>query len=162
MEVTRSLFQTARGYTESFAVYGEKMTVEWPQVDSDDALVVFSMAAAAAEAGKRGKPLPTERVSAPDRQDLLPPASPGSRCAASTTTPTRRSPSRLAAVTNGSHPAPGPRVRAQHRRGPQAPHRRAPRRLVDGGGNLRAPVGHEGREAGGGAGLRVRAGARTF
>jgi predicted dehydrogenase len=73
MEVTRSLFHTARGYTESFAVYGEKMTVEWPQVDSDDALVVFTMAAAA-EAGKRGTPTTTERVSAPDRQDLLPPS----------------------------------------------------------------------------------------
>jgi predicted dehydrogenase len=73
MEVTRSLFHTARGYTESFCVYGEKMTVEWPQVDADDAPVVFTMGAAA-EAGKRGRPVTTERFSAPDRQDLLPPA----------------------------------------------------------------------------------------
>ena len=73
MEVTRSLFHTARGYTESFCIYGEKMAVEWPQVEEEDALVVFSMGAAA-EAGKRGRPVTAERVSAPDRQDLLPPA----------------------------------------------------------------------------------------
>jgi len=73
MEVTRSLFQTARGYTESFCIYGEKLAVEWPQVEEEDALVVFSMGAAA-EAGRRGRPVTAERVSAPDRQDLLPPA----------------------------------------------------------------------------------------
>ena len=48
------------------------MTVEWPQVDEDDRLVVFSMRSPSA--GRRGAPVTFERVSAPDRQDLLPPA----------------------------------------------------------------------------------------
>ena len=71
MEITRSLFETARGYTESFMVYGEKMTVEWPQIEEEDQLVVFSMRPAA-EAEGRGSELGLERVSPPDRQDLLP------------------------------------------------------------------------------------------
>ena len=73
MEVTRSLFQTARGYTESFSAYGDRMTVEWPQVDADDSLVVFTLGDAS-PAGKRGRPVAVERISAPDRQDLLPAA----------------------------------------------------------------------------------------
>lgn len=74
MEVSRSLFHTARGYTESFCVYGEKMTLEWPQESSgEDPLVVFSFQAAA-KPGQRGTPIKAERVSAPDRQDLLPAA----------------------------------------------------------------------------------------
>jgi len=72
MEVTRSLFHTARGYTESFCVYGEKMTVEWPQIEEEDELVVFSMQPV--EPGRRGSPVPFVRVSPPDRQDLLPPS----------------------------------------------------------------------------------------
>jgi predicted dehydrogenase len=74
MEVTRSLFHTARGYTESFLVYGEKMTFEWPQVEADDNPVLFTMRKpVGAEKGQRGLPITTGRVTAPDRQDLLPP-----------------------------------------------------------------------------------------
>jgi predicted dehydrogenase len=75
MEVTRSLFHTSRGYTESFCVYGEKMTFEWPQLESEDRPVVFTMSErpkAGAAAGARGLPNRVERIEAPDRQDLLP------------------------------------------------------------------------------------------
>ena len=69
-EVTRSLFHTARDYTESFNVYGERATFEWEQIE-DEAPVVFRMTAAAASWG-RGNEITVERVNAPDRQDLLP------------------------------------------------------------------------------------------
>ena len=69
-EITRSLFHTARGYTESFNVYGEKATFEWEQIE-EEAPVVFRMRPAATSWG-RGNEITAERVNAPDRQDLLP------------------------------------------------------------------------------------------
>ena len=68
-EVTRSLFHTARAYTESFNVYGEDMTFEWQQIEEEDP-VLFKMAALSP---KRGRPISIEHVQAPDRADLLPP-----------------------------------------------------------------------------------------
>jgi len=67
-EVTRSLFHTARAYTESFTVYGEKMTFDWQQIEEEDP-VVFRM-----EPLKpgRGRPISVTRVIPPDRHDLLP------------------------------------------------------------------------------------------
>ncbi len=68
-EVTRSLFQTARAYTESFNVYGEQASFEWQQVEDEDP-VLFRMGVW--QSG-RGRPIAASRVAAPDRQDLLPP-----------------------------------------------------------------------------------------
>ncbi len=75
MEISRSLFNTARSYTESFHVYGERMAFEWPQIESEDDLVVFAMenANGAAPSGRRGLSATAKRVTAPDRQDLLTP-----------------------------------------------------------------------------------------
>jgi predicted dehydrogenase len=73
MEVTRSLFHTARQYTESFCVYGEKMAFEWPQVEKEDEPVLFTMHTQESVDG-RGMPCTHERVVAPDRSDLLPPS----------------------------------------------------------------------------------------
>jgi len=57
-EVTRSLFETARQYVESFDVYGDKASFEWQQVEGEDP-VLF-----------RGeKPV---RVKVPDYAKLLP------------------------------------------------------------------------------------------
>ena len=70
-EITRSLFHTARGYTESFCVYGEKATFEWAQVEGEDP-VVFRMAGAAEAGSRRGNKITVERLQVPDRQDLLP------------------------------------------------------------------------------------------
>ncbi len=67
-EVTRSLFHTARAYTESFTVLGDKMSFEWQQLE-EEAPVLFRM-------GLRGKgrdrTITAERVLVPDRADLLP------------------------------------------------------------------------------------------
>jgi predicted dehydrogenase len=69
-EITRSLFQTGRGYSECFSVYGEKATFEWQQVE-DEPPVVFRMAGPAERHG--GRQITVERAAIPDRQDLLPP-----------------------------------------------------------------------------------------
>lgn len=71
-EISRSLFHTARGYTESFNVYGEKLTFEWEQVEGEPP-VVFKMLSRANQAAGRGTTISVERVEAPDRPDLLPP-----------------------------------------------------------------------------------------
>jgi len=67
-EVTRSLFHTARGYTECFTVYGENATFEWQQIESEQP-VVFRMGPP--EPG-RGRPVSAERIKIPDCADRLP------------------------------------------------------------------------------------------
>jgi predicted dehydrogenase len=67
-EVTRTLFHTARGYTESFTVYGEDKTFEWQQIESEQP-VLFSMEPLRPH---RGRPLTADRIAIPDRADLLP------------------------------------------------------------------------------------------
>jgi len=57
-EVTRSLFETARQYIESFDVYGDKMAFEWTQIENEDPVVHI---------GER-----PERVKVPDYAHLLP------------------------------------------------------------------------------------------
>ncbi len=57
-EVTRSLFNTARQYRESFDAYGEALSVEWPQIEHEPLVL------------HRGET--PERVSAPDYADRLP------------------------------------------------------------------------------------------
>jgi len=58
MEVTRSLYDVAREYVESFDVYGSKMTYEWQQLEREDP-VVFT--------GEQGN-----RARVPDFAHLLP------------------------------------------------------------------------------------------
>jgi len=74
MEITRSLFHTDRASTESFNVYGEKMTFEWPQIEQEDEPVVFTVIERDRDADMRGRGrhIDCRRVVAPDRQDLLP------------------------------------------------------------------------------------------
>jgi predicted dehydrogenase len=67
-EVSRFMFQTARSYTESFAIYGEKKGFEWQQLEAEDP-ILFTLQPKTA---KRGRSVTAERVKAPDRQDLLP------------------------------------------------------------------------------------------
>ncbi|MEX2114620.1 MAG: Gfo/Idh/MocA family oxidoreductase [Pirellulales bacterium] len=57
-EVTRSLFQTARQYIESFDVYAEKVSYEWPRIEHEPAVL------------HRGET--PERVQVPDFADRLP------------------------------------------------------------------------------------------
>jgi predicted dehydrogenase len=68
-EVTRSLYETAKAYTESFTVYGEHMTFEWQQIEEEQP-VVYTLAPLE---NQRGRPVQATRVHVPDRQDLLPP-----------------------------------------------------------------------------------------
>jgi predicted dehydrogenase len=70
MEVTRTLFQVAREYTEGFCVYGEKMSVEW-QYPSEEMFALHTMRVA--DAGRRGTEVAMEFVSPPDRAENLPP-----------------------------------------------------------------------------------------
>jgi predicted dehydrogenase len=68
-EATRTLFHTARAYTEAFSIYGEGGGFEWQQLETEEDPVVFRMG----PLGKgRGRTLSAERVAPPDRQDLLP------------------------------------------------------------------------------------------
>ncbi|WOQ70147.1 Gfo/Idh/MocA family oxidoreductase [Microbacterium limosum] len=68
VEVTRSMFRTARPYTESFAIYGDRLGFEWPQLEDEQPLL-FEMGALSTE---RGRPIDVKRLDVPDRADLLP------------------------------------------------------------------------------------------
>jgi predicted dehydrogenase len=57
-EVTRSLFETARQYIESFDVYGDKTSFEWTQVEGEEPLIHIGET--------------PERVKVPDYAHLLP------------------------------------------------------------------------------------------
>jgi predicted dehydrogenase len=57
-EVTRSLFETARQYVESFDVYGDKSAFEWTQIENEDPVI---------HVGEK-----PERVKIPDYARLLP------------------------------------------------------------------------------------------
>ncbi len=57
-EVTRSLFETARQYFESFNVYGDKIAFEWAQIENEEPVIHIGE-----------KP---ERVTIPDYARLLP------------------------------------------------------------------------------------------
>jgi predicted dehydrogenase len=69
VELTRSLFQLARAYTESFSLYGDRAGFEWPQLEATESPVLFRMAE---RGGGRGRPISVERLTVPDRADLLP------------------------------------------------------------------------------------------
>lgn len=68
VEVTRSLFQTVRPYSESFAIYGDKLGFEWQQIEEEDPMI-FSLPQPGTG---RGRKILHEAVQPPDRQDLLP------------------------------------------------------------------------------------------
>ena len=75
-EVTRSLFHVARGYTESFNLYGEHATFEWQQVEEEENPVVFRMGKLM-EDGKggwyRGMAATHEHITPANHGHLLPP-----------------------------------------------------------------------------------------
>jgi predicted dehydrogenase len=68
VELTRSMFHTARAYSECYNVYGEKATFEWQQVEEEQP-IVMRMGELTQE---RGRPITIERVNIPDRAELLP------------------------------------------------------------------------------------------
>jgi predicted dehydrogenase len=73
-EATRSLFDTACHYSESFNVYGSKKSFEWQQLEEDRPVVFTLKSPAYDKAGNpyRGLPVVTERVKTGNYHDLLP------------------------------------------------------------------------------------------
>lgn len=69
VEVTRSLFNTARSYSEAFSIYGEQLGFEWQQIEEEPP-VIYSVAPSS---DGRGRKIVHQTVLPPDRQDLLPP-----------------------------------------------------------------------------------------
>lgn len=70
MEITRALFHSARGYSESFNIYGEDATLEAAQLEGEEAPVLFRLSALGAHSGPRDST--AERVYVPDYADRLP------------------------------------------------------------------------------------------
>ncbi|KAF5582649.1 NAD(P)-binding protein [Fusarium pseudocircinatum] len=70
VEVTRALFKTVRPYSESFAIYGDKLGFEWQQIE-DESPLVFSMPSS--DKG-RTRDIQHQAVKPPNRADLLPPS----------------------------------------------------------------------------------------
>ena len=68
VEIARSLFQIARASTESFSIYGDRMSFEWPQSPEDDPLVHEMGEVGAA----RGRPVTSHRIDIADADHLLP------------------------------------------------------------------------------------------
>ncbi|MCX6360636.1 MAG: Gfo/Idh/MocA family oxidoreductase [Armatimonadetes bacterium] len=68
-EVTRSLFETARDYVESFTALGGKASLEWHL--ENELPVVFRLSDRTPDGW--GRPCAVERVAPPSRNDLLPP-----------------------------------------------------------------------------------------
>ena len=59
-EVTRSLFETAREYIESFDVYGDKLAFEWQQTEKEDPVVFLGEKAERVTVGDYAHLLPEE------------------------------------------------------------------------------------------------------
>lgn len=68
-DITMSFFQTARSYIEGFALYGERLGVEWPP-DNEGAMTVHRMSEPLS--GTRGNHVQTETLAPQDRPELLP------------------------------------------------------------------------------------------
>lgn len=71
IEMARFLFHVARGYTESFNVYGEERSFEWQQIESEKP-VLFTRNHQAEQHGWRGMRIDAEHIDAPDYAHLLP------------------------------------------------------------------------------------------
>lgn len=68
-QVTMSFFENARGYTEGFNVYGERIALEWPSQEGDPPIM---HRAPTADGAHRGRPIERIVEHVPDRPDLLP------------------------------------------------------------------------------------------
>lgn len=71
-EATRSLFNTAREYTESFNIYGARATFEWQQLENDGNPIIFRKSSKKSCDTDRNVPIEYERIVPRNREDLLP------------------------------------------------------------------------------------------
>ena len=139
-EVTRSLFDTARQYRESFDVYGSKKSFEWQQVE-DEEPVIHTKSTREAPLSEAQIP---QRVKVPDYAHLLPepirrftqPAA--IQDAEHSVVPAGRRPRRLAS-------APGAQLPDGLHRREAADARRRDVGQLDAGRHLRASVSAQGR-----------------
>jgi len=69
VELTRSLFQVARPYTESFSIFGDRQGFEWPQLESSKQPLLYTLGD---RSDDRGRSISVETPAIPDRADLLP------------------------------------------------------------------------------------------
>ena len=69
-EITRSWFQVAHPYTETFSAYGDKRGFEWLLEHEEPLLFTLE----AVVPSRRGRPVTIERVKVPDQADVLPPS----------------------------------------------------------------------------------------
>ena len=74
-EVTRSLFETAVMYSESFNVYGESASFQWQQVEEEEPVLVLMGGENYDENGTlwRGRKVVWDRITLPDYAEKLPP-----------------------------------------------------------------------------------------
>ncbi len=68
-QVTMSFFENARGYTEGFSLYADRMALEWPSVEGEPTVV---HRAPEADGAHRGRHTVRSLEHPPDRADLLP------------------------------------------------------------------------------------------
>lgn len=101
VDITMSFFQTARAYTEGFAVYGSRVGVEWPDAEGGP-LRVHEFGTV--PAGGRGRSVSVRDVEAPDRADLLPPEIAGFTRPVEIVPGPGLSPVQVPAHHGGSHP----------------------------------------------------------
>ncbi|MFM9876966.1 MAG: Gfo/Idh/MocA family protein [Rhodoglobus sp.] len=68
-QVTMSFFENARGYTEGFSVYADRIALEWPSIEGDPSVV---HRAPVSDGVHRGRPIVRSLELSLDRADLLP------------------------------------------------------------------------------------------
>ena len=142
-EVTRSLFDVARQYRESFDAYGSKKSFEWQQVEGEEPVIHTK--------STPEHPLPEPEIPSGSRCPTTPTSCP-SRSAGS---PSRRlHPGRAThlSFTAGRRPrrlasAPGPRLPERRQGRAPGPARRRDLGQLDHGRPLCPRVGHKRREA---------------
>lgn len=101
LDITMSFFQTARAYTEGFAVYGTRSGVEWPSAEGGP-LQVHTFGPV--PPGGRGRPVTVRAVHPPDRADLLPEQVAGFTRPGTTVPAPGLAPVGVVAGHGGSHP----------------------------------------------------------
>ncbi len=128
-EVTRSLFDTARQYRESFDVTGSKKSFEWQQVENEEPIIHTK--------GLQEPKIP-QRVKAPDYAQLLPEP-----------IRSRRGPPVLhpGSRPRGLASTPGSQLAPRNPGRTARPARRGDLSQLDDGRDLCPPIGDEGRRA---------------
>jgi predicted dehydrogenase len=68
VELSRTMFHTAKAYSECFNVYGEKASFEWQQIEEEKPIIMRI----GELTEQRGRPISVDRIDIPDRPHTLP------------------------------------------------------------------------------------------